>query len=268
MKQLLNYHFFLVLFLGFMVACSDPGDVGPKGDKGDTGEQGIQGEQGPQGDKGDPGEQGPKGDPGEQGIQGEQGPKGDPGEQGIQGEQGPKGDTGDQGRQGPKGDTGDQGRQGPKGDKGDEGDPGTANVIYSEWTTFVLEDWTASLTFFGQTRREYPINVTEIDSEIINKGTVMVYGRLAGTITRTQPLPIIGPIPSNARDQVLNFHIRLGLIHIEFYNLIERDEDPGRFGSGNQYRYIIIPGGVPTGRIGAPDLSDYEAVKTFYNIPD
>ena len=250
MKHVLKNRFYYVLFFALFFACSEQGEVGPKGDKGDTGEQGIQGEQGPKGDKGDPGEQG---------IQGEQGPKGDkgdPGEQGIQGEQGPKGDTGD------------QGRQGPKGDRGDEGDPGTANVIYSEWTTFDLDNWTASLTFFGQTRREYPIDVTEIDSEIINKGTVMVYARFPGTITRTQPLPIIGPILSNDRDQVLNFHIRLGLIHIEFYNLIERDEDPGRFGSGNQYRYVIIPGGTPTGRIATPDLSDYEAVKRFYNIPD
>ena len=250
MKHLLNFNYFLVLFLGLIVACSDPGEIGPKGDKGDTGEQGIQGEQGPKGDKGDPG------DPGEQG------PKGD---QGDSGERGPKGEQGDPGRQGQRGEKGDTGEQGLQGDKGD---PGTANVIYSEWTTFDLNNWSESFIYFGQTRRDYPIDVDEIDADVINNGTVMVYVRFAGTITRIQPLPIIGPILSSARDQVLSFHIRLGLIHIDFYNLIERDLDPGRFGPGNQYRYVIIPGGTPTGRIAAPDLSDYEAVKRFYNIPD
>jgi hypothetical protein len=124
-------------------------------------------------------------------------------------------------------------------------DDSLPEIYYSPWTNFDLNNWSNSLTFFGQTRREYPIVVEQIDLDIINNGTVMVYARYGGTITRTQPLPIIGPILSTTREQVLNFHLRLGLIHIEFYNLTERDQDPGRFGTGNQYRYVIIPGNTP-----------------------
>lgn len=35
-----------------------------------------------------------------------------------------------------------------------------------------------------------------------------------------------------------------------------------------QFRYVIIPGGVPAGRAAAVDYSDYEAVKRYYNLPD
>lgn len=171
------------------------------------------------------------------------------------------------GCEGPVGDIGPQGEMGPQGEQGPQGQDGTANVIYSEWTNFVQANWTDSFTFFGQTRREYPIDVEEIDLDILESGTVMVYVRFGGTNNRIQPLPVIGPILSSARDQVLNFHLRLGLIHIEFYNLVDRDLDPGTFGSGNQYRYVIIPGGVPAKAIkGYPDLNDYYAVMEYFGI--
>lgn len=178
--------------------------------------------------------------------------------------------TGCEGPAGPQGEIGPQGPQGSSGVQGvagEDGEDGTANVIYSEWINFELDNWSGSLTFFGQTRREYPIEELAIDSEIIEKGTVMVYARFGGTNARIQPLPIIGPITSTSRDQVLNFHIRLENIFIEFFNLVDRDLDPGRFGSSNQYRYIIIPGGVPAKAIGDyPDMNDYYAVMEYFGI--
>jgi hypothetical protein len=97
-------------------------------------------------------------------------------------------------------------------------------------------------------------------------GTVMVYVRFSGSSTRTQPLPVIGPIATTIRDQVLNFHLRLGHIYIEFYNLIDRGQDPGRFGSGNHFRYVIIPGGVESLKSTAPDLDDYDRVVEYFRI--
>lgn len=189
---------------------------------------------------------------------------GDPDE--IEGPQGPRGEQGPQGVQGPQGPEGQQGEPGPEGPKGEQGEPGTANVIYSEWISFVLDNWTETLTFFGQTRREYPIQVEEIDKDILDHGTVMVYARFSGTNTRIQPLPVIGPILSSAREQVLNFHLRLGLIHIEFYNLTDRTLDPGRIGAGNHYRYVIIPGGVESLKSASLDLNNYERVMEHFGI--
>ena len=116
------------------------------------------------------------------------------------------------------------------------------NVFSSDWQTFNLDNWSDSFTHFGQTRREYQISEEKVDDEIISRGTVMVYVRFGGTINRIQPLPIIGPVLSSSRDQVINFHIQSGRIILVFHNLIERDLDPGRFGSGNQFRYVIVPG--------------------------
>jgi hypothetical protein len=116
------------------------------------------------------------------------------------------------------------------------------NVFSSDWQTFNLDNWSDSFTHFGQTRREYQISEEKVDDEIISRGTVMVYVRFGGTINRIQPLPIIGPVLSSSRDQVINFRIQTGLVILEFHNLIERDLDPGRFGSGNQFRYVIVPG--------------------------
>ena len=94
----------------------------------------------------------------------------------------------------------------------------------------------------------------------------MVYIRLAGTASSIQPLPVIGPVLSSSRDQVLNFHLQTGKITNSFHNLIEHDQDPGRFGAGNQYRYIIIPGGVSTLKKNSVDLNDYLSVINYLGI--
>lgn len=175
-----------------------------------------------------------------------------------------EGPAGPQGEIGPPGP---QGSSGVQGVTGEDGEDGTANVIYSEWENFVLDNWSDSLSFFGQTKRQYPIKELAIDTKILDKGTVMVYVRFGDINARIQPLPIIGPINTISRDQVLNFNFRLEYIFIEFFNLIDRDLDPGRFGPGNQYRYIIIPGGVPAKAIGDyPDLNDYYAVIEYFGI--
>jgi hypothetical protein len=170
------------------------------------------------------------------------------------------------GPQGPQGEQGPQGAQGPEGPQGPEGAPGTANVIYSEWTNFDLNNWSEFLSYFGQIRRTYTINVESIDDDIFNSGTVLVYVRFAGTFSSIQPLPVIGPITTVTEDQVLNYIIQIGSIVLSLHNITNRDQDPGRIGSGNQYRYIIIPGGTPDLKSNTPDLSDYQSVIEFFGI--
>ena len=176
----------------------------------------------------------------------------------------PRVNKGPRGETGPRGEQGARGLQGPQ---GPQGDPGTANVIYSEWVDFNLNTWSASFTFFGQTRREYHIDVPEITAAILSSGTVMVYIRLQGTSGSIQPLPLIGPILSSTKDQILNFRLQTGKIVLEFHNSVtDRDQDPGRFGTGNQYRYVIIPGGIPAGKKNYFDLKDYFSVTKYFDI--
>jgi hypothetical protein len=80
-----------------------------------------------------------------------------------------------------------------------------------------------------------------------------------------QSLPIRQAITQN-KDQHLGYTLSTNSITIFLYN--EDATDPGTFGSGNQYRYVIIPGGIPNGRMAAVNYNDYEAVKAYYQLPD
>lgn len=192
----------------------------------------------------------------------EDGQDGQDGQDGLQGPQGIQGEKGDQGDPGVKGDKGDPGV------KGDQGDPGTANVIYSDWVAFESATWSSPANFFGQNRRTYAIAETAITNDILNRGTVAVYVRFGGTSTTIQPLPITQAI-TLVKAQTLGFQLKPSEISLFLYN---RDDtnDPGRISAGNAYRYVIIPGSTPNsaGRMAHIDLSDYDAVKRYYNLPD
>jgi hypothetical protein len=121
-------------------------------------------------------------------------------------------------------------------------DESLSKTYYSPWIPFELDNWSGSFVYFGQTRRTYTIPVDQIDAAILSGGTVKVYIRFAGTFNTIQPLPIIGPVTKTSEDQVVNFILQSGSIIIAFHNLTSRDQDPGRFGIGNQYRFVIIPG--------------------------
>jgi hypothetical protein len=183
-------------------------------------------------------------------------------------EDGQDGQDGLQGIQGDKGDPGEKGDKGDPGEKGDPGDPGTANVIYSDWVGFESATWSNPFNFFGQNRRTYPIAETAITDDILNRGMVAVYVRFGGSSTTIQPLPITQAL-TLIKAQTLGYELKKGEISLFYFN---RDDtnDPGRIGPGNAYRYVIIPGGTPNsgGRMANIDLSDYEAVKKYYNLPD
>jgi hypothetical protein len=169
------------------------------------------------------------------------------------------------GCEGPAGPQGLQGEQGDSGPQGPQGDRGTANVIYSDWINFDGQNWSDPFTFFGQTRRQYPIAETRIDTGILETGTVMVYVRFGGTFSQIQPLPIIQSV-IKVTNQFLGFHLQLGTIMLIFYDLNSTD-DPGVIGSGNSYRYVIIPGETPAKIIAKmPDLNDYYAVMNYFGI--
>jgi len=166
---------------------------------------------------------------------------------------------GDEGPQGP------EGPQGLQGEKGDKGEPGTANVIYSEWTAFEFSQWEL-VNEFGRQTRIYEIPEPAVTDDIINTGFVMVYVRFAGS-QAPRPLPYTGYGTSTSKDQHIYFRLQTALIVIIFHNLGDQ-LDPGPFGSGNEYRYIIIPGGVAAnGRIDKTAIPSYEELCRQYRIP-
>src|SRR5690606_30967211 len=92
----------------------------------------------------------------------------------IRGDKGDKGDKGDTGATGPRGATGTTGSRGatgpagPRGATGAKGDPGTANVIYSDWIT---PTWAGSITY----QKTFDIDASDITGDILSHGTVLVY---------------------------------------------------------------------------------------------
>lgn len=172
------------------------------------------------------------------------------------------------GAEGPQGSEGPQGVQGAQGEKGDKGDPGVANVIYSEWTGFVTTNWEL-VTEFGRQTRIYEIAEPAITEDIMNTGVVLVYLKFGGAPS-PRPLPYTGFVTTTAKDQHLWFRLATSAIAIVFHNLGD-NLDPGSIGTSNQYRFVIIPGGVPVnGRISAGNELDlsYQELCRRYQIPE
>lgn len=168
-----------------------------------------------------------------------------------------------EGDPGPQGLRGEQGTEGPQGEKGD---PGTADVIYSEWTFFDTNNW-RKVTEFGRETQLYPVEDTLITQEIIDQGLIMVYIRFGGT-PQPRPLPYTGYVTSSSKDQSIWYRLFPETIEIVFNNLGE-NTDPGTFGAGNFYRYIIVPGGTAiNGRFSQtfPNIS-YNETCILYDIP-
>jgi len=182
------------------------------------------------------------------------------GEDGEDGLIGPQGEQGDQGIQGEQGD---QGIQGEQGDQGEQGEPGTANVIYSEWVTTEL-----SSEIVG-TSQSFTIDAPDIDLDMQNTGTILVYARridpVEGAIV--YPLPIVF---GGARQQIYSYRSQVGEIRIT----VTANEEGEAAGNGTflaQYRYVLIPGGVEATSKGAvKDYSkmSYEEVLEHFSIPE
>ncbi len=169
------------------------------------------------------------------------------------------------GPEGPQGPAGEQGLQGEQGPKGDEGDPGTANVLYSDWINFNTATW-RMVTEFSRVTQLYDIEESQITDEVMNSGLVMVYIKFGGS-PNPRPLPMTGYINTSTKEQLIWYRLALGKIILVFHNLND-NANPGTFGSGNQYRYVIIPGGTPLSTNGRIGKMSYEDICKWYGIPE
>lgn len=137
-----------------------------------------------------------------------------------------------------------QGPVGPAGPPGADGADGAANVIYSEWIPFAVTEWSAPVNRYGFTERRYDVAVPQLDAALLDQGLVFVYVRFADGSQFM--LPYLGPVTSMF-DQMLRHSVDEGRIRIAYFNVTNRTSDPGAFGAGNAFRYVLVPGGVPVG---------------------
>jgi len=206
--------------------------------------------------------EGPEGPPG---LGGTQGP---PGTTGATGPQGPKGDTGTNGATGANGANGADGATGANGADGatgPQGPAGTANVIYSTWFSDDDMDipWadstlppTVSPDIISRAFKFAP----DITTGILDSGIVFCYIRNPSLISPSM-------LPYTQDGIEVNFAPQDGSILFYIRNPTSHDAS-GIWPSFFEYRYIIIPGGMPaSGRIRDPRTMNYQELCKTYNIP-
>jgi hypothetical protein len=153
-----------------------------------------------------------------------------------------------------------------KGDAGPQGQPGTANVIYSQW--FTASPWKKD-TVFSVYGFNYSKAAPEITQQVLDSGTVITYAKLVGYNVLVWPATQVGQLPINLTYQqgtimtdTWSSFATAGSLRIRFVN--DKNYYPS-IAATHQFRYIIIPGGQPAGR--ARTLT-YEEVCKKYNIPE
>jgi hypothetical protein len=149
------------------------------------------------------------------------------------------GDQGDAGAPGP------QGLQGVPGPAGPAGAIGAANVIYSNWieTTFTGSNFVYSAI----------IPAAKLTQDILDRGSIKVYWKQPETVISLPSVTV-----TSQRTFVVSDEYAVGKIFINANYLLPV----------SKFRYVIIPGGVASGRKANVDLNNYDSVKIAYNLPD
>jgi hypothetical protein len=151
-------------------------------------------------------------------------------------------------KEGPEGPPGPPGVQGPGGSPGTSG---TANVIYSAW--HVLANAWRDTTIAGSAMKVNDEAVTSLTATVISQGVVLAYLRISGA---AYPLPFTNYIAATVAG-TWSYIPQSGRM---FYTLfLHNNTAPAAPPATNEYRWIVIPGGVLGGRLvnGQPTYSGY-----------
>ncbi len=165
---------------------------------------------------------------------------------------------------GPAGPAGPTGPAGPAGSTGAKGDTGTANVIYSPWLDVT---YTAEIDPNNGDTLDFVAHITanKLTQTIIDRGEIKVYMNWG-----TQTNPDVAPLP------ILDVFFTGLIINPEF--LLQKIDLYANFNASTftqsgqkylQYRYILIPGSVPSGRLAhTVDWNNYNEVKAYLGLTD
>jgi hypothetical protein len=175
--------------------------------------------------------------------------------------EGPAGPQGDAGPQGPTG------ANGAAGATGAAGPTGSANVIYSSWFLTGAAGWNtavADASPYGAVAI-YDKATAGVTQDIIDRGIVLAYMKgdpTTGLTNDVFPLPYtVGVGFTDHWDFVLN---TAG--NIRFMYKSDAPWTPAELG-GISFRYVIVPGGISSGRMRDPRKMTYDEVCEAYGIP-
>ncbi|SHJ95066.1 collagen-like protein [Pseudozobellia thermophila] len=176
---------------------------------------------------------------------------------------------GDVGPIGPQGEQGIQGEEGPQGPQGPAGEDGNANVIASEWFSLSFEKTLVNGIPHFNGNRAAP----EITSDIVEEGTVIVYGKLNGYVESIWPTDKVAQFPITVMHYVLGdtqiavykAYISEGNIQI---NITENNDIHDGVSPYDRFRYVVIPSSSTTGKSQGPnfDKMSYQEVMDYLGL--
>lgn len=161
------------------------------------------------------------------------------------------------------------GVDGTNGDNGEDGEDGNANIIASEWFRLSFEKTLVNgLPHFNGTK-----SAPEITSEIVEKGTVIVYGKLNGYVENVWPTDKVAQFPitvmhyvlGNTQIAIFKAYISEGNIQI---NITENYDIHDGVSPYNSFRYVVIPSNSDTGKSQGPnfDKMGYHEVMDYHGL--
>jgi hypothetical protein len=170
-----------------------------------------------------------------------------------------------------EGPIGPQGPAGATGPAGPTGATGTTNVMYSAWvtpSTYTKDTVFSTYHFYAD------IAASKITQDILDKGTVIVYGKLDGYTTSIWPAAQVSAMPivvtytegSTVYTDTWSSLVTLGNVRIDF---VDNMNLYNGISNAHQFRYVIIPGATLTAAIkNHVNLKDYGQVKAAFNLKD
>ncbi|MEX0275868.1 MAG: hypothetical protein AB3N16_15965 [Flavobacteriaceae bacterium] len=179
-------------------------------------------------------------------------------EDGQDGAIGPQGPQGEQGIQGPQGEPGTDGQDG---DQGPQGETGTANVVYSEWITVDFGEFPILETIVSEW-----LGTDDFTQEVKDTALIMVYSRLiSGSGYRYYTLPYTDYATAQHFEFTPSEHtenLLIWLRSIDGTNIISPRL--------SEFRYVIVPGGIPAGGKSNLDYAkmSYKELIAHFNIPE
>lgn len=163
------------------------------------------------------------------------------------------------GPQGPQGEQGIQGPSGEDGEQGEQGETGTANVIYSDWIPSEFPEE------INGTFDQWSLEGTDLTQEDHDSSVILVYAR-RGQLIHQLPDSFYGSVQEHWNYRLLDANDDLIAIRVTSID----GNNIGQPYLNGDFRYIIIPGGIPTSGKSAKDYTkmSYEEICNHFNIPE
>ena len=172
-------------------------------------------------------------------------------------------EDGEDGAIGPQGPQGEQGIAGPQGEQGEQGETGTANVIYSDWIPRDFETAVAA-----ETNQQILTTLSIIDFNL-TEDVMLVFGRreVNAIVSEINQLPYVLASQSEFYGFEVSSFNGGSTLSVEVATL---DGGTNLFTFFDDFRYIIIPGGVPSTGKSTIDYTKmtYEEILERFDIPE